>query len=105
MTERSPGLVALWMGGAVLSFTAMALSIRALAPILNVFETLALRSSSGLIALLLLAALRPELRPLLRPNRFRLQLLRNSFHFAGQAGWAKAVILLPFATAFALEFT
>jgi len=34
-----------------------------------------------------------------------LHVLRNSVHYAAQYGWAKALTLLPLATAFALEFT
>ncbi len=32
-------------------------------------------------------------------------MLRNVFHFAGQAIWAWGVVVLPLATVFAIEFT
>ena len=57
-----------------------------------------------LIMLALLAA-RSDLRPLVRPNRIALNLLRNVIHFGAQYCWALALTLLPFATVFALEFT
>lgn len=99
------GRVLFWMTGALLSFSVMAVSIRQLAPILNVFETLALRSASGVIILLALALLRPSLRPQLVTRRVSLHVLRNGVNFAAQVAWAKGVTLLPFATVFALEFT
>jgi drug/metabolite transporter (DMT)-like permease len=39
------------------------------------------------------------------PRPLRIHLLRNVFHFGGQAGWAFGLTLLPLATVFALEFT
>src|SRR5260370_22670086 len=39
------------------------------------------------------------------PGPLRIHLLRNVFHFGGQAGWAFGLTLLPLATVFALEFT
>ena len=35
----------------------------------------------------------------------RLHFARNGTHFMGQYCWSNAVILLPFATVFAIEFT
>jgi drug/metabolite transporter (DMT)-like permease len=93
------------MTGALLAFSGMAVSIRQLAPVLNVFETLALRSGSGVIILLTLALLRPSLRPQLGSRRIPLHVFRNSVNFVAQVSWAKGVTLLPFATVFALEFT
>lgn len=105
MTTSNVGRVVLWMSGALLSFSMMAVSIRELGGVLNVFEILAIRSGSGVAFLLLLALLRPELRPLLFTRRIGLHGLRNVVNFSAQVAWAKGVILLPFATVFALEFT
>jgi len=93
------------MGGALMAFCTMALSIRGLAGSLNIFEILAVRNGSGLVILLGLAVARPGLRAMLRPRRMGLHILRNSVHYAAQFGWAKSLTLLPLATAFALEFT
>jgi drug/metabolite transporter (DMT)-like permease len=97
--------VVLWMTGALLSFSAMAVSIRLLASRLNIFEILSIRSGTGLLIMLALLAARPELRPFVRPSRMPLNLLRNVVHFGAQYCWAMALTLLPFATVFALEFT
>jgi drug/metabolite transporter (DMT)-like permease len=110
MTQRAAenidiGRVVVWMGGALLSFSVMAVSIRALAATFSVFEILAVRSAGGLIVLAALALMRSALRPLLRTRRIGLHALRNSVHFAAQYAWALSITLLPLGTAFALEFT
>lgn len=97
--------VVLWMSGALFSFSATAVAVRALAPILSVFEMLALRNSAGVAILLGLAAVNPGVRAGLRPRRFGLHLARNSVHFAATYAWTLGVTLLPLATVFALEFT
>jgi len=97
--------LALWMAGAVASYIAAALSVRALAKGLNVFEIMSVRSAGGLAFLLALMAVRPEKGWGLASRRIGLHLVRNSVQFAGQIIWALAITLLPFATVFALEFT
>lgn len=98
-------LVVAWMAGSLLSFSAIALSIRALHGTLSIFEILALRNIGGLAILgaMALAAPGPDRR--LRPSRPGIHLLRNSIHTAGQALWAYGITLLPLATVFAIEFT
>jgi drug/metabolite transporter (DMT)-like permease len=93
------------MTGALISFSASALAIRALGKQLNIFEVLSIRSGFGLAVLLVLVAARPELRRELALRHMGLHLARNATHFTGQYTWALAVTLLPFATVFALEFT
>lgn len=105
MTSRDIARVLLWMSGALLSFTAMAISVRELASVLSVFEMLAIRSASGISVLLALALLRPSLRLLMPTRRLPLHGLRNIIHFGAQVGWVQGVVLLPLATVFALEFT
>ena len=94
---------ALWMGGALLSFALMAISVRELLRAMGVFEVLFLRSAVSLIILL---AILPRFggRALLT-RRFGLHLARNALHFAGQYAWAFAIGALPLATVFAIEFT
>src|SRR6266702_6752269 len=99
------GRVVLWMSGVLLSFSVMAVSIRALARTFNVFEILAIRNAAGLAILLALACARPALRASLLPRRMGMHALRNSVHFAAQYAWALSITLLPLATVFALEFT
>lgn len=96
--------VVLWMTGVLLSFSAMAISIRVLAGKLNIFEILSIRSGVGLLIMLVLLAGRADLRPLVWPTRMPLNLLRNVIHFGGQYCWATALTILPFATVFVLEF-
>jgi drug/metabolite transporter (DMT)-like permease len=93
------------MTGALFSFSISALAVRALGQHLTVFEILSIRSGLGLAVLLVVIALRPELRADIAPRHMGLHLVRNTTHFVGQYLWALAVTLLPFATVFALEFT
>jgi drug/metabolite transporter (DMT)-like permease len=97
--------LALWMAGAIASYIVAALSVRALAKDLSVFEIMSVRSAGALAFLLLLMAVRPTMRLGLTSRRIGLHLVRNSVHFVGQIIWALAITLLPFATVFALEFT
>src|SRR5262245_53235570 len=105
MTQANAVRLVLWMSGALISFSTIAVSIRALSRVLNVFEILALRNLSGIIILSGLLVARPALRQHLVFRRMGLQLVRNVVHFAGQASWALGITLLPLAAAFALEFT
>jgi drug/metabolite transporter (DMT)-like permease len=93
------------MSGVLLSFTVMALSIRALNKTLGVFEILSIRTGTGLVVLSVLALARPQLRLQLTMRQIWLQVTRNVLSFFGGAAWALGITLLPFATVFALEFT
>jgi drug/metabolite transporter (DMT)-like permease len=97
--------LSLWMTGTLLSFTVVAISVRALAGTLSAFEMMAVRSAFGLAVMLALVAARPALRHDLSLRRLGLHAVRNTLHFASQIGWTVAVTLLPLATLFALEFT
>jgi drug/metabolite transporter (DMT)-like permease len=105
VTHAHLGRVVLWMTGALLSFSAMAVSIRGLVGRLNIFEILTIRSGTGVLVLLALVATHPELRATLALRRMGLHAVRNSVHFASQYAWALSLTLLPLATVFALEFT
>jgi drug/metabolite transporter (DMT)-like permease len=92
-----------WMAGALVCFSAMAISIRELAPVLGVFEMLALRCVGGLAMLLAWAGLGfGRIGP---PRPLGMHIARNVIHIGGQAGWTLGLTLLPLATVFALEFT
>ncbi len=94
------------MIGALLSFSAMAVSIRELAHAgFNIFGILAVRSGGSLVILLTLLAVRPGLRVHALPRRMALNTLRNTVHYASQYAWALSLTMLPLATVFALEFT
>ena len=110
-TTRGPiwdarmGRLALWMTGALISFSAGALSVRELARTISVFDIMSFRSATGLLFLVVLSVLWPELRQGLVPREMKLHVLRNSVHFLAQICWATAITLLPLATVFAIEFT
>ncbi|MFZ0649283.1 MAG: DMT family transporter [Pseudolabrys sp.] len=98
--------VVLWMIGALLSFSIMAVSIRELSRAgLSIFEILAIRSGVALLVLLFLLAVRPEMRLHAVPRRMGLHLFRNTIHYASQFSWALSLTMLPLATVFSLEFT
>lgn len=98
--------VVLWMLGALLSFSIMAVSIRELSRGgLSIFEILAIRSGVALLVMLSLLAARQDLRLHVVPRRMGLHLFRNTVHYASQFSWALSLTMLPLATVFALEFT
>ena len=98
--------VVLWMIGALVSFSIMAVSIRELSRAgLSIFEILAIRSGVALLVLLALLAVRPDVRLHAIPRRMGLHLFRNTIHYASQFSWALSLTMLPLATVFALEFT
>ena len=91
------------MVGALLSFSAMAISVRELLRSMGNFEILALRS---LVSLVLVLAVLPRFGlGSLRTRRFGLHLVRNVLHLGGQYAWVYAIAMLPLATVFAIEFT
>jgi drug/metabolite transporter (DMT)-like permease len=98
-------VVVAWMTGTLLSFSVMAVAIRRLSGALSIVEILTLRAGVGLIIVLAVLALRPELRHDINRRRLGLHGLRNCIHFASQYLWAWSLLLLPLATVFALEFT
>lgn len=104
MTPGSqPAKAIAWMGLALLSFTAMVIPIRALAPDLHAFEMLFVRSAIGLVILSGLLSVRGW--HLLKTQRLPGHLLRNVIHFTGQSLWIFGITLLPLATVSAIEFT
>ncbi|WP_133769554.1 DMT family transporter [Enterovirga rhinocerotis] len=102
---RRTFLVAAWMTGTLLSFCVSAISVRALSRTLGIFEFLSLRSLIGVGLVVAIAMYLPGGLRRLTIRRPRLQLVRNSIHWVGQAAWAYGVTLLPLAMVFSLEFT
>ncbi len=105
MTPAQLVPVVLWMTGTLLSFSAMAVSIRELSRTIGILEILALRSALGVVILTAIVLVRPALRHAIPTRHIWLHLMRNSVHFAAQVAWATSLTLLPLATVFALEFT
>nr|WP_241188165.1 DMT family transporter [Pseudohalocynthiibacter aestuariivivens] len=95
---------ALWMTGAIASFSLMAISGRAVSFELDTFEIMLFRSAVGLIVVLIVAGMAGTLNQVSR-RHLGLHLQRNICHFAGQNLWFLAITLIPLAQVFALEFT
>ncbi len=95
---------AIWMIGAVLSFSSLAVAGRAVSEELDTFELLFYRSVIGIFIVTGVAALASTL-PQISRLRFGTHLLRNLAHFAGQSLWYFALTVIPLAQVFALEFT
>jgi drug/metabolite transporter (DMT)-like permease len=91
------------MGGAVLSFTAMAVAVRELQRHMGSFEIVFLRSVV-MLAIVLAMIPRYGTAPL-RTRRFSLHFWRNTIHFCGQVLWVYSIGALTLATVFAIEFT
>lgn len=91
------------MGGAVLSFLAMALAGRELSATLSTFQILCFRSVVGLGVVGLLAWRAGS--AVWRTQRSGLHVARNLAHLGGQFGWFFAIAALPLASVFAIEFT
>ncbi|QFU08972.1 Riboflavin transporter [Rhodobacteraceae bacterium THAF1] len=95
---------ALWMSGAIASFSLMAIAGRAVSFELDTFELMTYRSLIGIVLVVTVAGAMGKLRHV-RAHRMGLHLVRNVFHFAGQNLWFYAITVIPLAQVFALEFT
>ena len=95
---------ALWMLGAIFSFTMMAIAGRELASDFDTFEIMMWRSAFGLVIVPLLATVTGTRRQIGR-GKLGTHFIRNVFHFTGQNLWFYAVTAVPLAQVFALEFT
>lgn len=94
----------LWMLGAVMSFTSMAVAGREMASELDTFEIMMYRSIIGVIVVLAIGGFAGSLGTISR-ERFGLHLIRNICHFFGQNLWFYALAVIPFAQVFAFEFS
>ena len=102
--RSSPILAALWMTGAVASFSLMAIGGREVAGELDTFELMLSRSIIGLILVVGFGVIFGRLSEV-RTDRFGLHCVRNLFHFTAQNLWFYAVAYISFAQLFAIEFT
>ena len=99
-----PLLAGMWMTGAMLSFTLMAISGRSLADRLDTFEIMTYRSLIGIVVVLSVAFYAGTWQQI-STKSMRLHLIRNVFHFAGQNLWFFAVIYVPLSQLFVFEFS
>ena len=95
---------ALWMIGAIFSFTSMAIAGRAIRDDYDTFEIMFFRSVIGFF-LVLACAYQFKTINQIHTRHIGLHTLRNMAHFAGQNLWFFALPIIPLAQLFALEFT
>ncbi len=101
----TPTLTAsLWMIGAIVSFTSMAIAGRAVSLDLDTFEIMMYRSLIGIVIVLSVASVARTLHQA-RPRKMGLHFIRNVFHFSGQNLWFYSITAAPLAQVFAMEFT
>lgn len=98
------GRAALWMIGAIVSFTAMAVAGRAVSLDLDTFEIMLYRSVVGVVIVTTILAATGRLHRV-RTTRLGALALRNLAHFIAQNLWFYAIATITFAQVFALEFT
>ena len=98
------GLAALWMTGAIVSFSAMAVAGRAVSFELDTFEIMMYRSFIGVALVLAIGGALGRLGEVSTRN-LHIHGIRNLCHFTGQNLWFYAVTAIPLAQVFALEFT
>ncbi len=95
---------ALWMSGAIASFSAMAVAGREISASLDTFELMLWRSLIGFGVVAGIGTVTGRLGEV-TTRHMGLQLARNISHFAGQNLWYFALAAIPLAQVFALEFT
>lgn len=93
----------LWMLGAIVSFSTMAIAGRELSAELTTFQILFFRSLAGFFLMLVLLSRTGWWQ--LKTRYFGIHLLRNVTHYGGQYGWFYGIAAIPLAEVFAIEFT
>ncbi len=102
--QHRPALAALWMTGAIVAFTLMAIAGRAVSFELDTFEIMTYRSAVGVVVVALLITAFGKWSEV-RRDQMKMHFGRNIFHFMGQNLWFFAITVIPLAQVFALEFT
>lgn len=95
---------AIWMTGAIASFSSMAVAGREASLSLDTFEIMMYRSIVGLLIVSFVLTATSGWKHVTRRS-MGTQLMRNTAHFTGQNLWFYAVTVIPLAQVFALEFT
>ena len=99
-----PLKAALWMIGAIFSFTAMAVAAREISQTHDSFEIMAARSIIGLALVLVIGQAVGQLGHI-SGHRLSGHFWRNIVHFTAQNLWFWSLTMIPLAQVFALEFT
>lgn len=105
--ERSHNITkaVLWMIGALVSFSLMAIAGREATKLLPTMEVMLWRSIFGAIVLYGVVRFNGLRVADMRSERMGLHVLRSVVHFGAQYAWLYALLLIPLAELFALEFT
>ncbi len=98
------GKAALWMTGAIASFSSMAVAGRELSVTHDTFEIMFFRSLVGICVVALILTVTRNWHQV-TTDRLGMHGIRNVLHFTGQNLWFYAVTVIPLAQVFALEFT
>lgn len=98
------GKAALWMTGAIASFSSMAVAGRELSVTHDTFEIMFYRSLVGIFVVALILTVTHNWHQV-TTKRLGLHGIRNVLHFTGQNLWFYAVTVIPLAQVFAIEFT
>ncbi|WP_029621778.1 DMT family transporter [Ruegeria conchae] len=98
------GKAALWMTGAIASFSSMAIAGRELSVTHDTFEIMFYRSLVGICIVAFFLTVSRKWHQV-STRRLDLHGVRNILHFTGQNLWFYAVTVIPLAQVFALEFT
>ena len=99
-----PLKAAMWMIGAIFSFTAMAVAAREISQTHDSFEIMAARSIIGLALVLVIGQAVGQLGHI-SGHRLSGHFWRNIVHFTAQNLWFWSLTMIPLAQVFALEFT
>lgn len=102
-SQNRPLMAALWMMGAIASFTLMAVAGRKVQTEMNSFELMAWRSTIGVVIISTILAYKGFAQ--IKTSVPRLHVQRNVLHFMGQNFWFYALPLIPLSQLVALEFT
>jgi drug/metabolite transporter (DMT)-like permease len=102
--DSKPLVAAIWMLGAVASFTSMAVAGRAVSLELDTFEIMAYRSVVGVLIVTIAITLRGRWN-VIELRHPMMHLGRNIAHFTAQNLWFFAIATIPLAQVFALEFS
>lgn len=101
----NPWPAILWMVGALLSFSAMAIAGREISKELTTSQLMFYRSVIGFLIILIVALGTRRGFSQFKTRHLKTHFLRNLLHFVGQYGWFYAIVYIPLAEVFAIEFT
>ncbi|WP_323035682.1 DMT family transporter [Pararhodobacter sp.] len=103
--QSQPLKAALWMMGAIASFSLMAVAGRTVQVEIASYELMFWRSLLGMIIVLAIIRLRTGSLATIRTRHISLHVTRNVFHFFGQNMWFYGITVIPLSQLVALEFT